>query len=259
MKTKHIIFIHGWATGPYVWLYQVSYFKDKGSVHTPELIGYGKKRLPASAAGTAKSELAIFDYMAKDISEFIVGKKLDNVCLVGWSMGGMVSLKVTSDLKDKVSRLILIGTTARFVRSAGFKWAVSRQIVEKIYNRMETDFDATLKWFYKFCFSSHERSRNEFGEVLKLLGDFITPFNRETLLLGLKLLMELDITHLLGDITTPSLIIHGENDPVCPPQAAEFLGKRLKNSKVKLIKKAGHAPFLTAAGKVNALIEDFAL
>ena len=38
-KDKNIIFIHGWASGPYVWFYQIDFFKDKLQVWTPELGG----------------------------------------------------------------------------------------------------------------------------------------------------------------------------------------------------------------------------
>ena len=195
--------------------------------------------------------------MVDDLGNFIVDKKLDNVCLVGWSLGGMVSLKLAATLKGRIGRLVLIGTTVRFVQSGDFKAAVPKDIVKRIHDRMKKDFEGTLKWFYRFCFSPHERSRGEFGEVLKLLGDFITPLNAPALLAGLELLMELDIRHVLADITAPTLIIHGADDRICPPQAADFLKNGLKDSRVRLLKEAGHAPFLTAPGEVNGLIEKF--
>jgi pimeloyl-[acyl-carrier protein] methyl ester esterase len=65
------------------------------------------------------------------------------------------------------------------------------------------------------------------------------------------------VRHLLKDITAPVLIIHGRHDRICPPETADFLAKRLKKAKVKIINRTGHAPFLTMPKKVNALIEDF--
>ena len=248
MKTKNIIFIHGWASGPYVWIHQASYFKDRCAVHTPELIGYGKRRLVKGDA---------FGLMVKDIKDFINQRKLEDICIAGWSMGGMVSLKLAADLKTSVRRLILISTSARFVQTDDFKYGVSKAVLQKIHRRMRSDFQGTLQWFYKFCFSAHERSQNEFSEALKLLGDFITPLNMDTLLRGLELLMDFDMRHLLEDITAPTLLIHGRDDRICPPEAAAFLAKRLKKAKVKIVDKTGHAPFLTMPKKVNTLIEDF--
>lgn len=251
MKTSNIVFIHGWASGPYVWLYQASYFKDKHKVHAPSLFGYG----PGFAARPFSGSL--FDCMVKDISDFILKNKLDNVCLVGWSLGGMVSLKVAADLKDKINRLVLIGTTPKFAQSPDFQHAVSRDMIKKIHNRMKKDFNGTLDWFYKFCFSSNERSRNEFSHIIKILGDFIEPMDKGVLLAGLELLMELDVRHILDEIKIPSLLIHGGQDRVCLPAAVELLAGLMKNSRSCLIENAGHAPFLTQPEKVNSLIEDF--
>ena len=183
-----------------------------------------------------------------NIKDFIVTNKLDDICLVGWSFGGMVSMQLAAQLKGKVSRLVLIGAPARFTQKA---------VMEKIYNRMQADFQGTLEWFYKFCFSSNERSRNEFGEIMKLLGEFIPPFDADELLAGLRLLMKLDVRDLLGRIAVPTLIIQGSKDKVCPPEEAEFLAKKIKNARVSIIDNAGHAPFLTQPDKVNALIEEF--
>lgn len=247
-KIKNIIFIHGWASGPYVWLHQLEHFRNKYNVYAPELIGYGKKMV---------SVPILFEDTAQDLINFISKNKLTDICLVGWSFGGMLSLKIAAGLKDKIRRLVLIDTTPRFVQSGDFGCAVSKEVIEKIYNRIQGDFEGTLRWFYRFCFSPNERSRNEFNEALKLAGDFITPLNEQTLLDGLKVLMKLDIRRILKDITMPALIIHGRQDKICPPQAGEFLKKKLKNARIFLIDGAGHAPFLTQPQTVNALIEDF--
>lgn len=247
-KIKNIIFIHGWASGPYVWLHQLGHFKNKYNVHAPELIGYGIKMAAVPI---------LFEDMERDLINFIAKNRLDDICLVGWSFGGMLSLKIAAGLRDKIHRLILIDTTPRFVQSEDFKCAISEEVIEKIYNRIQNDFEGTLRWFYRFCFSPNEKSRNEFNEVLKLAGDFITPLNEQALLGGLRLLMKLDIRRILKDITMPALIIHGRQDKVCPPQAGEFLKKKLKNARICLIDGAGHAPFLTQPQTVNALIGDF--
>lgn len=232
-KSKNIIFIHGWASGPYVWLHQVSHFKNKHRVHAPRITDY---------AG---------------IKDFILKRDSGEVCLIGWSLGGVVSLKLAGELKGRIKNLVLIASTPRFTSTEDFKCAIPRQIVEKIHSRVKTDLAGTLDWFYKFCFSPHERSRNGFADIAKIAGDFIEPVNQNILLEGLKFLMETDLRHTLKDIDMPVLVIHGDQDRVCPPEAGRFLTRNIKNARMHLIENTGHAPFLTQPEKVNRLIEEF--
>lgn len=233
-KSKNIVFVHGWASGPYVWLHQASFFNNKCAVHTPQLEGDGA-----------------------NIKDFIIKNNLNDVCLIGWSLGGMVSLNLASELKDRIKSLVVIGTNARFTQSDDFDYGISKQVLEKIYKRMQNDFQGTLEWFYKFCFSSNERSRNEYSHVIKLLGDFIAPVNSDELLYGLKLLMDFDVRNILAFISAPTLIIQGGQDRVCPVSAAGFLSREIKNSKTEIFNDAGHAPHLTEPDRVNRLIEEF--
>jgi len=214
-------------------MHQVSYFKDKHSVHTPELID------------------------KNNIKDFIINSGLDDICLVGWSLGGMVSLKLATELKSKIRHLVLIDTTPRFVQSEDFQCAISKDVVEKIYNRIKIDLSGTLGWFYKFCFSPNERSHSGFSEILKIAGDFMAPVEEDTLLNGLKFLMETDLRHDLSGIDVPVLIIHGDQDRVCPSGAAHFMAKNIKNAKLAIIENTGHAPFITQPESVNVLIEEF--
>ncbi len=255
MKGKNIIFLHGWASGPHVWLQQVSFFKDKYSVYTPALLGYSGRELPAG--NKELKDLGVFDCMVEDICDFIVDRGLRDICLVGWSLGGMVSLKIASKMSDRISRLVLIGSAHRFIQSQDFECGISQKVVEKIYSRMDTDFKSTLEWFYSFCFSSHERSRNESNNIIKLLGDLISPLDKDVLLAGLKALMYVDLECLLEEVRMPTLIIHGRDDKVCPAPAADFLMNSLPDARLNIIEGAGHAPFLTQPGAVNNLIEDF--
>jgi pimeloyl-[acyl-carrier protein] methyl ester esterase len=233
MRPKNIIFVHGWASGPYVWLHQVSHFKNKHKVTAPRITDYDS------------------------IKEFILRQDSGEICLVGWSLGGMVSLKLASELKGKVKSLVLISSTPRFISSEDFACAIPSQVVEKIYNRIKIDLAGTLDWFYKFCFNAHERSHNSFAEISKVAGDFIEPINQDTLLEGLEFLMNTDLRPVLKDIDIPVLVIHGDQDRVCPPAVARFLVENIKNAKMHIIENTGHAPFLTQPDRVNHLIEEF--
>lgn len=246
---RTLIFIHGWASGPYVWFYQIDFFKQRFHIWTPELAGYDSKAL--NSGGN------LFELMVEDVCNLISSNDLDEIHLVGWSLGGMVSLGVASRLKYNINRLILIGSTPRFVQSEDFNWGMSEQRIIRMQERLGRNFIGTLNWFYRSMFIPQERTKKGFGDILNLLGDIIPPLQKVSVVSTLKVLIELDLRYMLKDITAPTLIIHGEKDSICLPEAARFLQTNIKGSRLEFIKLSGHAPFLTNPQKVNNLIEEF--
>ena len=59
------------------------------------------------------------------------------------------------------------------------------------------------------------------------------------------------------NIVVPTLIIEGDLDKETPLYQAKKYNKLIKNSRLKVIKGAGHFPFLDAVGKFNATMLDF--
>lgn len=245
---KTLIFIHGWASSPYVWFYQIDFFKQRFRIWTPELTGY---------EGKANSGGNLFGLIVEDVCNFILNNDLGEIYLAGWSLGGMVSLAVASRLKYNISRLILIGSTPRFVQSEDFKWGMPEQRIIRMQERLERNFTDTLNRFYRSMFIPQERTKKGFDKILNILGDLIPPLQKASVISSLTMLFELDLRYALKDITAPTLIIHGEKDSICLPEAARFLQTNIDDSRLEFIKLSGHAPFLTSPHKVNGLIEEF--
>ena len=246
---KNIVFVHGWASTPYIWFYQMDYFKNGYQVWAPELAGHGKKRLCADKAP--------FECMVTDICDMITEKGLSDVHLVGWSLGGMVTLEVARRLRGDIKQLVLIGTAPKFIKSEDFSVGMSKELLLKVQNRLDRSFDSTLNWFYRFIFTARERSAEGFKQILHMLGDFMNPLYQEDMVEALNVLLDVDLRDSLAQINMPTLIIHGAKDPICPPKAATFLHENIKGSRLELIENCGHAPFLSQPKKVNDIIAKF--
>jgi len=246
---KNIVFVHGWASTPYIWFYQMDYFKDGYQVWAPELAGHGKKRLCADKPP--------FECMVADICNMITEKGISDVHLIGWSLGGMVTLEVARRLKKDIKQLVLIGTAPRFIRSEDFALGMSEELILKIQSRLNRSFENTLNWFYRFIFTARERSGEGFKKILNMLGDFMNPLYQEDIVLALNVLLDVDLRSGLKKIDAPTLIIHGDKDPICSPEAATLLHENIKGSRLEFIKDCGHAPFLSQPKVVNDMIAGF--
>ncbi len=61
----------------------------------------------------------------------------------------------------------------------------------------------------------------------------------------------------LSKITTPTLVIVGDEDVATAPEKAERIHRAIPNSQLKVVAKAGHSSCLEQPEAVNGLIEDF--
>ncbi|MHA1428497.1 MAG: alpha/beta fold hydrolase, partial [Candidatus Helarchaeota archaeon] len=66
-----------------------------------------------------------------------------------------------------------------------------------------------------------------------------------------------DVTMRLAEITTPTLIIYGEQDMMVNQRENSAILMTIPNSKLVIIKDSGHSPTREQIDKTNAVLEDF--
>ena len=67
----------------------------------------------------------------------------------------------------------------------------------------------------------------------------------------------LDLRAELASVRTPTLLIHGERDPLMPLGAARWLAQTLPQTRLETFADAAHAPFLHDPDRFTALVGDF--
>jgi pimeloyl-[acyl-carrier protein] methyl ester esterase len=66
-----------------------------------------------------------------------------------------------------------------------------------------------------------------------------------------------DLRDEVSRITLPTLLMHGEQDKICPAGAAQYMKEHLAGVEIALFPEAGHAPFLTQAEAFNKQLNSF--
>ncbi len=69
--------------------------------------------------------------------------------------------------------------------------------------------------------------------------------------------LEHDAWDLLPGMTTPTLVIHGSDDQVCPSANARLLADRIPGAELSIFDKGRHMFFVEFRQQVNALVLDF--
>ena len=143
--------------------------------------------------------------------------------------------------KIQAKGIVLIGGTAKFTNTSDYSNGWNALHVERLKRNLARRKEDTLKRFYENMFPKDELKENKnFEDIVdRFKGDSI-----QSLQLGLDYLIETDMREELKEIKVPILLIHGEQDVICPLSAARSMTEN-SSSELKVVSEAGHALCVT--------------
>lgn len=193
------------------------------------------------------------------VIKVIEERHISTFSMLGWSLGSLVAQDIAADNLWDIKHLILIGGTSSFVqhKEEGYEIGWNKRIVERMKSALYKKPEEVLYNFYALMFSKDEKLKGLDKEFLQLVEDNIEEPAINSLAIGLDYLIQKDLRNKLLDITIPLLTIHGEEDSICPLEAATYINNRILNSNIEVISYAGHIPFFTSHGQCYTAISKF--
>ncbi len=207
--------------------------------------------------GTGKSSRPNYPYTMdmflddiKDLLDYLNIEEKIHLC--GTSMGGMIAQNFVLKYPEKVKTVILIATTSKFDATPIIE---SQKLMEDY--TLEQKFEIRIPAEYGRAFRKRLKNDKELYETLKkrwiedqaTLQDFINQGAAAS---------THDTRDSLHKITQPTLIIVGDKDRIIPGlHHSEFLHERIPNSRLEIIKGAGHGLPTDSADILNDLMWDF--
>ena len=173
------------------------------------------------------------------LENFIKFKDLNDVILLGNSLGGHIGLIFSNKNPDLVKSLVLTGSSGLYENSMGESYP-KRENYEYIKRKTQEVF-----------YNPKVATKEIVDEV------FETVNNRDKLVRTLaiaKSAIRHNMSKELPNIKTPTLLIWGENDLVTPPEVAVEFKSLLPNSQLTWIKKCGHAPMMEYPQEFNEIL-----
>jgi proline iminopeptidase len=198
---------------------------------------------------------ATADYRA-DLDEFREHLGLERMQLLGHSHGGVVAQAYAAAHPDRVERLVLASTLARFQaeQEAAMEAAMQARSREPWYDDAAAALEAeqagdwgtddelaklVLREF-PFYFQVYGEREREYLRVLDgeiPCGDALKLFNGE-------IFTSFDLRPLLPRITAPTLVITGEDDFICGPVCAREIADGIDGAELVLLADCGHFVFV---------------
>ncbi|MFD1066517.1 alpha/beta fold hydrolase [Oceanobacillus locisalsi] len=244
-----VVFLHGWPANNKMFEYQAQHVVENG---------YRYIGIDHRGFGLSDTTASGYDYnsIADDIQKVITELKLKNYIIVGFSVGGALSLKYASKYNNpNLQKMILLGPAGpSFVQRDDYPYGMKANEVTDLVNAISDDHPKAITDFGEVFFSSNTNVSNAYKDY----------FNRLTLtssLIGtVKLAESLRDEDLRKDVNTidlPVYGIHGTDDAVCPIQFSEELEKTMPNYQLTRVSDAGHALFFEKKQKINDLLIEF--
>ena len=180
--------------------------------------------------------------LASFLKEFLEFKELDNVVLLGNSLGGHIGLYFTKHYQTRVRALVLTGSSGLYENAMGGSFPKRG---DKEYVRKKTQ-----DVFYDPAIATDEliddvfRITNDRNSVLKTLAIAKSAIRHN---------MSKDLPHM----TQPTCIIWGKQDSVTPPDVAKDFHRLLPDSDLFWIDKCGHAAMMETPEQFNEILHDW--
>ena len=183
-------------------------------------------------------------HLSEHVVEIIQDSLPDHCTICGWSLGGQIAMGLALANPLSVKKLILVSTTPCFVKHPDWPWGMESKFLQFFMENLHQNFRTTINRFLTLQINGGRNSTNTLAQLREYFFERDQP-DYNALQKGLLILQTNDMRSKLHRIGQPVLLLHGENDMITHPSAAKWMNQQLKNSRLVLFPKCGHAPFIT--------------
>lgn len=244
-----IVFVHGWAQSSGVWAAQFAdpALTERYRLVAMDLRGHGVSDVPAGGYDDpqvwADDLAAVLDFAGPD------------AIVVAWSYGGLV---VTDHIRvhgtARLGGLVLVGAITEIGRDrpGGRVGEVMRVSMRAM---LSDDPDVAVPALVEFT-----RGMTAWpvpgAQAQALLGACLSvpPAVRAALFRR-----DVGSAEVLAGIDKPTLIVHGTEDRVIDPSAADYALGKIPGAVVRWFADGGHLPFAESAEEFDAVLREFAV
>ena len=231
-----ILFIHG-AGGNPGWQPYLEALAQSHKVYAPSLPGFnGTPRPPWVSTITDVAHFTLDMVRTLGLGQHV---------LIGSSMGGWVAAEMAAMDNHQLRGLVLVD-------AVGLK--PQRSDIAEIF-MVGSDTRLKLRFYDTSQVPDYEQYTREMSpEEVNL-----DHANREmaSRLCWRPYMHNPSLSHYLGKVSTPSLVIWGKQDAIVPVECAEIYQKALPNATLKVIDNCGHSPQVEKPQEFQSAVAEF--
>ena len=225
-----VVFIHGAGGTHQHWLFQVRDLAQ-APTYAIDLPGHGRSETPGRDSIQAYAGWLI---------AFLDAVELEQVVLVGHSMGGGVALCTSMQFPDRVQGLGLVATGARL------------RVSPSLLDTIRRDPQAAVRIICHSSFSPEAPP-----EMLRLAREQMDAVPEGVLGSDFRACDDFDVRDRVGQITAPTLILCGSQDALTPLKYSIYLRDEIPGARLHLVAGAGHMVMVEEPHEVVRVLDTF--
>ncbi len=242
-----VLLLHGILVSSWAWRHTLSGLASSRRLVAPCHPGHGfssKKVRSYSIRELTRAAVGVLDHLG-----------LDQVDIVGNSLGGGVALRMALDHPDRVRRLVLVAPAAMPIPAFAPLLALQGTHFGALYRTVLRE--RVIRGFLTHRAYKQPIVDDEFmAKLWAPLASGETFVAAGIISRGLPAEMN-ELHEALPSIFKRTLVVWGDHDGLLSPSAAPTIVKRLPRAELKLFEACGHCPMEEHPGAFNAMLTTF--
>jgi 3-oxoadipate enol-lactonase len=219
-----IVFIHGLGWDHHLWDLALDRYAPSFRVIVGDTRGHGGSDRPVGPYSIRQ--------FADDWRGALDALGVERACLVGFSQGGMISMRLALDQPQRFPALILASTRCRVEPSP------TESRVDRVAILREQGPEASARSSAQLVFS--KRFIEENTHYIETFIKKRVAFPVEPLVAAMSAGRGFDVSEELGTFKGPSLVLAGSSDALTKPEYVRHVYECIKGSKFVMVEGAGH-------------------
>lgn len=211
-----LVFFHGWGFDSQIWCKLAGAIENRYQLYLVDLPGFGQ----SSHMNWELFKNKLLKVLPKQFA------------LAGWSLGGLLAMRLALEEEARITHLISISSSPRFIKEKGWP-GIDNQVFTQFFLNLKKDPEKFLAQFIMLQLQGKSYDHRQIRPSLSGLEA------------GLDILAEWDLRMALCDFVKPTIFMFGHLDAITPRATMTAMQKSFPNFSYVLFEKAAHMPFLS--------------
>ena len=233
-----IVFVHGVGLTHEIWQPQLDFFKEYTTI-TYDILGHGKSPL--------NKEIISFNDFSNQIIELIDELKIDQIHLIGFSIGSLIARNFATRFSERLKSLTLLGS---IYKRSNEQQKIVNQRFEQAKSELKLSRQALKRWFTDKYLENNP-------EIYEKISSILSANNMNNFLKVYELFVNHKNDEDFNKIKANTLVMTGEYDIGSTVKMSQELNALISKSQLKIIKDGKHLCGIECADDVNLTIKNF--